>query len=105
MKKIILLALVLAPLASCEYLRSWAASQDPQAPPVDPATPVEPSQLPQVGGSDPLDLIATVLALLGLAPAARLVTMAKPFLAALILAIAGKKKPPIDPPTTNPIVS
>lgn len=105
MKKIILLALVLAPLASCEYLRSWAASQDPQAPPVDPATPVEPSQLPQVGGGDPLDLIATVLALLGLAPAARLVTMAKPFLAALILAIVGKKKQQDNPTTTTPTVS
>lgn len=104
MKKIILLALVLAPLASCEYLSSWAASQDPQAPPVDPSAPVPPSQLPHVGGTDPLDLVATILALLGLAPAARLVTMAKPFLAALILAIYGKKKQE-DIPSTKPTVS
>jgi len=105
MKKIILLALVLAPLASCEYLRNWAASQEPQVPPADPAVPAPPLQLPQVGGGDPLDLIATVLALLGLAPAARLVTMAKPFLAALILAIAGKKKQQDNPTTTTPTVS
>lgn len=104
MKKIILLALLLAPLASCEYLRGWAEAQDPQATPSDPAIPVPSPQLPHVGGTDPLDLVATVLALLGLAPAARLVTMAKPFLAALILAIFGKKKQ-TAPPSEQPPVS
>jgi len=52
-----------------------------------------------------LDLLATVLALLGLAPAARLVTMARPFLAALILAIAGKKKQQDSPTNTTPTVN
>lgn len=104
MKKIFLLALILMPLASCEYLRSWAESNDPQDPVAGPADPASTSILPQVGGSDPLDLLATVLALLGLVPAARLVTMSKPFLAAFILAIAGKKKQEVPPPT-KPTVS
>lgn len=83
-------------LTSCEYLHGWATHNDPEAPPVPPDAPAQ-SPLPHFGGTDPLDLVATVLAMLGLAPAARLVTMAKPFLASLILAIMGRKKP--QPPT------
>lgn len=79
-------------LAGCEYAHGWATANDPEPPPPDPGVPPA-SPLPHIGGTDPLDLVATVLAMLGLAPAARLVTMAKPFLASLILAVLGRKKP------------
>lgn len=77
-------------LTGCEHLRDWAVANDPDAPAPPPTAP---TQLPHIGGTDPLDLVATVLAMLGLGPAARLLTMAKPFLASLVLLIAGRKKP------------
>ena len=76
-------------LTGCEYAREWAVVNDPDAPPPPPDAP---TQLPHIGGTDPLDLVATVLAMLGLGPAARLITMAKPLLASLVLLIAGRKK-------------
>lgn len=84
-------------LTGCEHVRDWAVVNDPDAPPAPPDAPAG-GQLPHIGGTDPLDLVATVLAMLGLAPAARLVTMAKPFLASLVLMIMGRKKPQAPQP-------
>lgn len=85
-------------LTGCEYVRDWATHNDPDAAPLPPDAPAG-SQLPHFGGTDPLDLIATILAMLGLAPASRLVVMSKPFLASLALAVMGRKKaePPAPP--------
>ena len=84
-------------LTGCEYLHAWATNNDPDAPPPPVGEPPA-SPLPHIGGTDPLDLVATVLAMLGLAPAARLVTMAKPVLASLVLLIMGRKKPQAPQP-------
>lgn len=86
-------------LTGCEAIKAWAegaAPQDGVTPPAGGAP-----GLPQVGGTDPLDMIATVLALLGLPTAARLVGLAKPFVASLILAIVGKKKVEPTPPAAE----
>lgn len=81
-----------AMLTSCEFLRNWAEAADPAAvPPVVPPADGA-AQLPQVGGADPLDLLVTVLTVLGLAPAARLVSLARPLIAPLIITILGRKK-------------
>lgn len=88
----------MAVLPSCQFMRDWADASQPV--PVDPSLPAGPVQdptLPHIGGTDPLDLVATVLAMLGLAPAARLLTLAKPFIASLILAIMGRKKKAEEP--------
>ena len=87
-----LLIVCSALLSSCEFLRNWAEAADPASvPPVVPPA-AGGAQLPQVGGADPLDLLVTVLTVLGLAPAARLVSLARPLIAPLIIAILGRKK-------------
>jgi hypothetical protein len=88
-------------LASCEFLRSWAEASEPA--PVVPGDGTAPAPapgngLPHIGGSDPLDLLVTVLTLMGLAPAARLVGLARPLIAPLILAILGRRKPAVPAP-------
>lgn len=83
----------MALLPSCEYLHGWAESAQDPATGAIPADPSAGSSIPHVGGTDPIDIIATILAMFGLAPAARMVTMAKPFIASIILAIMGRKKP------------
>lgn len=88
-------------LTSCKSVLAWAEGQGPEtAPPVDPGAAGGGSSMPTVGGADPLDLLVTVLTVLGLAPAARIVGLARPWLAALIVSIWGKKKPTETPPAS-----
>lgn len=84
-------------LTGCEAIKAWAEGAAPQDGAQPPAGGADPA-LPQVGGTDPLDLVVTVLTLLGLPAAARLVGLAKPFVAALILSIVGRKKTETTPP-------
>lgn len=108
MRKLLMFSLAAAclPLASCEFLRSWAEAADPVAP-AEPGVPggapdtSDPTHLPSVGGTDPLDLLVTVLTFLGLAPAARLVALARPLIAPLIVAILGRRKPAQQPPAAE----
>lgn len=105
MKKLLMFSLAAAclPLASCEFLRNWADAADPGVPaepgvPGGVPDPSDPSHLPSVGGTDPLDLLVTVLTFLGLAPAARIVALARPIIAPLIVALLGNRKPkPVTP--------
>lgn len=91
----ILIVPVVLLFASCEALREWASSQPAPGEPVPPST----GQLPQVGGADPLDLVVTVLTMLGLLPAARLVAAGRPFIVALVRALLPKKaETPTQPP-------
>lgn len=95
MNKLITIAVLLACsslLASCEFLRNWADASEPAAPSAPPTVPDAGVRLPEVGGADPLDVLVTVLSLLGLAPAARIVSLARPLIAPMILAIIGRKK-------------
>lgn len=84
-------------LASCDTLRDWAASQPS---PVDPGAvpPDVPGHLPEVGGGDVLDVVVTVLTMLGLVPAARLVAAGRPWIAAALRAMLPKKQEPTQPP-------
>lgn len=88
-------------LTSCESVLAWARAEDSGSGvatvPADPSTPS--TSLPTVGGGDPIDLLVTVLTVLGLVPAARVVALARPWLAALILSIWGKQKPAAETPT------
>lgn len=104
-RTIVLLIAASALLSSCEFLRSWADAASPEPGTVPPAVPSGGAQLPQVGGSDPWDLLVTVLTVLGLAPAARLASLAKPLIAPLIIAILGRKKKAEEPapPSTPPV--
>lgn len=87
-------------LTSCKSVLAWAEGQGPEtAPPTDPGAGAATPSLPTVGGADPLDLLVTVLTVLGLAPAARIVGLARPWLAALIASIWGKK-PTETPPAS-----
>jgi hypothetical protein len=84
-------------LSSCKSVLAWAEGQDPATtPPVDPGA-AGGSSMPTIGGADPLDLLVTVLTVLGLVPAARMVGLARPWLASLIVSIWGKKKPTETP--------
>ena len=99
MIRLILLAAAAALLASCDTLREWAASQPP--PSGDPSVPPPHGQLPQFGGGDLLDVVVTVLSLFGLMPAARIVSSARPLIAAAIRALIPQRPPtPPAPPAT-----
>lgn len=76
-------------LSSCKFLDDWAAS----APVVDQGGTSGTSEpmLPTVGGSDPMDIVVTVLTLFGLPAAARIVLLAKPLVSPLIRMFWPKK--------------
>lgn len=77
-------------LASCKVLGEWA---DAEAPASGATPPVAGGDtLPVVGGSDAVDILVTILTVLGLAPAARLVGLARPLIAPLIAVLLGRKK-------------
>lgn len=77
---------------SCSFLSEWAASTEPQQPDGNPnADPSVPGSGP-AAGVDYLDIVVGILAALGLAPAARILVLAKPVLGPLIRIILGTKK-------------
>lgn len=92
-------------LASCKAVSNWFDSlpADPAIPPMEPLPPG--SELPIWGGDGIFDIIVTLLSFLGLAPAARVVMMAKPVLAPIVRSILGKKQPVEEPKKTLPPVS
>lgn len=91
-------------LSSCKFVEDWAAATTPvQDPGVDP-TSTGP-MLPTVGGSDPLDIVVTVLTVCGLPAVARLLMLAKPLVSPLVRMLWPKPaaKPPVPPaPTAVP---
>jgi hypothetical protein len=96
-----LLLLALLPLASCEALRQFLAEQPVAG---DPSAPAG-GTLPQVGGGDAVDVIVTVLTMLGLLPAARMLMAGKPVILSLLRLIVGAPKqatPPAPPVTPEP---
>lgn len=98
MRWIVLIPVVFL-LSSCEALRDWVATQPAPSDPVPPTG----GQLPQVGGGDVLDVVVTVLSMLGLLPAARLVGASRPIIVAALRALFPKKadpKPADEPPAT-----
>jgi hypothetical protein len=88
----------LAALSSCKFLDSWAAAATPVA--TDGSTPPAGSgvMLPTVGGGDPIDIVVTVLTVLGLPAVARLLMVGKPLLMPLLRALWPKKPEPPKPP-------
>lgn len=84
-------------LSSCKFLDDWAAA----APAVDQGGTNGTSDpiLPTVGGSDPMDIVVTVLTLFGLPAAARIVLLAKPLVSPLIRMFWPKK---VSAPTVPP---
>lgn len=97
MRWIVLLPVVFL-LSSCEALREWLATQPAPGDPVPPTG----SQLPQVGGGDVLDVVVTVLSMLGLLPAARLVGASRPIIVAALRALFFRKAEVPTPPPTPP---
>lgn len=108
MNKLLRCVVVLAgasALASCESLREWAASVEPQ--PVGEGSPAVPVPAPAGGDVDLIEVATWVLAAMGLLPAARLVGASRPLLAPLLLMLLGKPKPkpkPAEPAPTDPAV-
>lgn len=94
MRWMILLPVVVL-FSSCEALREWVTTQPAPGDPVPPTG----SQLPQVGGGDVLDVVVTVLSMLGLLPAARLVAAGRPIIVAALRALFFRKA---EVPTPTP---
>lgn len=92
----------LLPLAACDLLAGVFGGSEPI---VDPATGavvppvVEPPAL--LGGVDVLEVVILALATLGLAPVARILTLAKPLITPILRAIIGRKSAPV-PPAVEP---
>lgn len=86
-------------LASCKFISDWSASADPSAPAQTGGVGSADQSLPVVGGTDPIDIVVTVLTLMGLPAAGRLLVLAKPLLSPLLRLLWPKKAdtPPVTP--------
>lgn len=106
MRKISLFAFVLLAstlLASCNFIKALAGIE-PDAIDGGVTIPGDPSGEPSgtTGGLDYIDILVGVLAALGLAPAARILALAKPVISPLIRLILGVKKAQADATTPEP---
>lgn len=94
--------LSLLALSSCKFMDDWAASSSP----AQGGTPPDgDTGFPMIGGSDPLDIVVTVLTLFGLPAAARILLLAKPLVSPLLRMLWPKKVavPPEAPAQPNPV--
>ena len=97
--------LSLLALSSCKFMDDWAAASVPAQ---DGTPPAGDTGFPTIGGSDPLDIVVTVLTLFGLPAAARILLLAKPLVSPLLRMfwprkVAAPTVPPEAPAQPSPV--